>query len=337
MTANRSIAVFGAYGHTGRFVVTELRQRGWRPILSGRNPEKLRALAAEAGDEARVASVDDARSLDHAFAGAAAVIHCAGPFLDTARPVLEAALRARIHYLDVAAEQPPVLAACEHFDRPAREAGIVVMPAMAFYGGLGDLLATAAQGDWTSVDEVALGIALDSWHPTRGTRITGERNTGARYAVAQGRLQPLDTAASKRSWEFPPPFGTQEVVPLGLADVVLMHRHLNAAAIVGYLNTAPLADLNDPATPAPRPADASGRSAQVFLLDVRVVRGSEVRRLVARGRDIYAFTAPLVVEAMERVLAGRCAGVGARAPGATFDARDFLRALAPAGLAVEPR
>ena len=103
MTSNRTIAVFGAYGHTGRFVVTELRRRGWRPILLGRDGEKLRALAAETGEEARVASVDDAGSLDRALSGAAAVIHCAGPFLDTSSPVLEAALRSGIHYLDVAA------------------------------------------------------------------------------------------------------------------------------------------------------------------------------------------------------------------------------------------
>lgn len=336
MEANRLIAVFGAYGHTGRFVVTELRRRGWRPVLSGRSAAKLRALADDVGEEARVASVDDPDSLDRAFSGAAAVIHCAGPFLDTSSAVLEAALRGGIHYLDVSAEQPPVLEAFERFDRPAREAGIVVMPAMAFYGGMGDVLATAARGDWTSSEDVSLGIALDSWHPTRGTRLTGERNRGPRFAVAEGRLQLLGAVARGRSWDFPPPFGTQDVVPLGLADVILMHRHLNAAGIVGYLNTAPLADLDDPATPAPTPADASGRSAQLFLLDVRVARGGETRRLVARGRDIYAITAPLVVEAAERILSGRCAGVGALTPGQAFDARDFLRALAPAGLVVEP-
>ena len=126
------------------------------------------------------------------------------------------------------------------------------------------------------------------------------------------------------------------MVPLGLADVVLMHRRLDAAAIVAYLNTAPLTELNDPATPAPAVADSSGRSAQVFLLDVRVARGGEVRRLVARGRDIYAITAPLVVVATERILSGRCRGVGTLAAGEAFDARDFLRALAPAGLEVEP-
>ena len=42
------------------------------------------------------------------------------------------------------------------------------MPAMAFFGGLGDLLATAAMGDWTEADEVHVAYGLSSWHPTRG-------------------------------------------------------------------------------------------------------------------------------------------------------------------------
>jgi short subunit dehydrogenase-like uncharacterized protein len=105
---NRTIAVFGAAGHTGRFVVSELRRRGLTPILSGRDAAKLNAVAeALPGSEARVASVDDPASLDRAISGAVAIINCAGPFIDTAAPIIEAAIRGHIHYLDVTAEQRP--------------------------------------------------------------------------------------------------------------------------------------------------------------------------------------------------------------------------------------
>lgn len=43
-TPNRTVTVFGAYGHTGRFVVAELVARGWTPILSGRDAGKLADL-----------------------------------------------------------------------------------------------------------------------------------------------------------------------------------------------------------------------------------------------------------------------------------------------------
>lgn len=88
MISNRTITVFGAYGHTGRFIVAELYKRGWKPILSGRNAAKLNEVASEhPGSEARLASVDDPTSLDRAIAGASAVINCAGPFIDTAVPI----------------------------------------------------------------------------------------------------------------------------------------------------------------------------------------------------------------------------------------------------------
>jgi hypothetical protein len=106
-------------------------------------------------------------------------------------------LRARIHYLDVTAEQASAAATFERFGAAAREVGVVVLPAMGFYGGLGDLLATAAMGDWDSADEMRVGIALDSWWPTPGTRITGQRNTFRRLVIADGKLAPLAQPAPR--------------------------------------------------------------------------------------------------------------------------------------------
>src|SRR5260370_28714010 len=177
MIQNRIVTVFGAYGHTGRFVVSELRKRGFTPILSGRDAVKLKEGGnAHPRSEVRVASVDNPASLDRALSGAVAVINCAGPFIDTAGPVIDAALRASIHYLDVAADKAAVLSVFERFASAGRAAGVVVIPAMAFYGGLGDLLATAAMGEWHAADEIWIAIALDSWQPTRGTRLTGQGN-----------------------------------------------------------------------------------------------------------------------------------------------------------------
>ncbi len=196
----RTVAVFGAAGHTGRFVVAELERRDFTPVAVGRDGAKLAASGFQDRDVAvRTAAIDDPASLDRAFAEVAAVINCAGPFLDTAETVVAAALRARIHYLDVTAEQPSALAVFDKFDAPAREAGLVVMPAMGFYGGLADLLATAAMGGWDLADEIRVGIALDSWRPTPGTRITGERNYARRLcrrgweADAAGAARPRGT------------------------------------------------------------------------------------------------------------------------------------------------
>lgn len=52
----------------------------------------------------RTATIGDADSLDAMLEGVQFIVNCAGPFLDTASPLVEAALRARVHYLDLTAE-----------------------------------------------------------------------------------------------------------------------------------------------------------------------------------------------------------------------------------------
>jgi hypothetical protein len=329
MTFNRTVTVFGAYGHTGRFVVSELCKRGWSPILSGRDHAKLNDVRnAHPGLEVRVAVINDPASLDHAVSGAAAVINCAGPFIDTAEPVINAALRSGIHYLDVAAEQLAVLGVFERFAEAARNARVVIAPAMAFYGGLGDLLATEVMAEWAEADEICIAVALDSWQPTRGTRLTGQRNPGRRFIFSNNKLERADQPAA-RIWNFPEPFGPLEVEGLTLAETITISRHLQTPEIRAYVNVAALSDIRNPETPAPTAMDESGRSSQIFLVDVIARRGSERRRIVAHGRDIYAITAPIVVEATERVVKGLAKTTGVVAAGEAFDARDFLRSLGP--------
>jgi hypothetical protein len=330
------IVVFGASGHTGRFVVTELARRGMTAVLVGRDSQKLFAVQKiHPASDVRVATIDDPASLDQALLGGSLIINCAGPFLDTAQPVIEAALRARIHYLDVTAEQAVVLAAFEKFSDAARTAGVLVMPSVAFYGALADLLATVAMRNWSEADKIRLAVALDSWRPTEGTRRTGERNSGRRLVFSKGRLSPVEEPPSKLTWAFPPPFSKQEVVALPLAETIIISRHLRVPEIHAFMNLAALDDLHNPKTPPPTPADAGGRSTQTFVMETKVHRGREVRRALVAGRDIYAVTAPIVVEAAERILAGETRATGAAAPGEIFDAQAFLQALCPEHISIE--
>src|SRR4029453_5065120 len=79
--ANGTVALFGAYGHTGRFVGAELLRRGITAILSGRDRVKLEALGrVHPNSDLRVASIEDPASLDRALDDAEIVINCAGPF-----------------------------------------------------------------------------------------------------------------------------------------------------------------------------------------------------------------------------------------------------------------
>ncbi len=304
---NKHVAVMGAAGHTGSFVVAELRRRGVTPISCGRATDLARAL----------------RDAD-------AVINCAGPFAATAGPVIECAISAGIPYLDVTAEIEVVT---DTFARYA-QADIPIVPAAAFYGGLGDLLATAAMNDWSAADHLTIAYALSSWRPTPGTRATGkvsaQRRNGRRVLYAGRRLQFRPGAAPRTEWTFPAPVGTQPVIgEFTMADSATIPTHLDTPEIATYMSANAVDDLTaaDPAGPAA--VDERGRSAQTFLVEVRARSGGTERRAVASGQDIYAVTAPLVVEAAMRVLGGAGGAAGVASLGARFDAKDFLGSLSP--------
>jgi NAD(P)-dependent dehydrogenase (short-subunit alcohol dehydrogenase family) len=328
-TGRPVVAVIGATGYTGRFVVADLLRRGMTPIAIARNAGALEAANFDELVIRRQATVDDAGSLDLALQGAQAVINVAGPFIDTAESVASAALRAKIHYVDVAAEQHSTLKLYEKLDQAAREAGVVVLPAMAFFGGLSDLMVTALMKGWDFADSVETYIGFNRWHPTQATRDTIGRKVVGNLVFTGGRLALASGPPVQKNWHFAEPVGNQAVLEMAFSEAALLSRHVKTAKHHNYLSQVAVTEVLDPSTPFPKAVDAMGRSSQNFVLDVVVSRGDERRRAFTHGRDAYAVTAPLVGEAVERLIAGKFRSTGARAPGEIFEAEEILKALGP--------
>jgi short subunit dehydrogenase-like uncharacterized protein len=339
--ARPAILIYGAYGHTARFIIEELIARGFVTILSGRDHKRLQAVSSDYGElEIRVASVDDPIALNHAMEGVGAVINAAGPFALTVSHVVDAAISAHVPYLDIAAEPDVVAAMIEQYGDRARNAGVVLAPAVGFYGGLGNLLATAAMGDWSQADEITLAYSLSSWVPTTGTRATidtaRKRRGGQRLAFRNRRLELRHDDAPVAEWDFPTPIGKQGVTTeFTTADAVTLSHHIKTSAISEYMTLAPLKDLSGPELSVHHAVDARGRSAQTFLVEAVVRVGAQERHAVARGQDIYAVTAPLVVEALVRLLEQPRRWRGVVTAGELGDARSYLQALVPEHLTVE--
>lgn len=293
------IAVYGASGHTGQFVLAELKTRGFEPMPFGRAQ----------------ATADDPAALDRALTGADAVINTAGPFAVTAIPLLAAAERANIPYVDVAAE---IEANADTF---ARGATVPAVPAMAFYGGLGDLLATAAMDDWPTADSAHIAYNLSDWQPTQGTLTAGQvsrdRRAGRSVRFRNNALEYHTDPQQVVDWTFPS--GTTKVIAdFTMADAVTIPSHLQIPNVTTYMSTAAATGLH---------TGTNRQDAETFEVDVVVRRGSEERRLTATGQDIYATTAPLAVEAVARLLTTRFKQPGVASAAQMFEAKDFLTSL----------
>src|SRR5688572_30931854 len=96
--------IYGANGYTGELVTRFAAERGMTPILAGRNAIAIEELAKKHHLEYRVFALDETALLDKALQEVDMVLHCAGPFSITSRPMIAACLRNRKHYTDITGE-----------------------------------------------------------------------------------------------------------------------------------------------------------------------------------------------------------------------------------------
>src|SRR5215217_9596900 len=147
--------LYGSYGYTGRLIAERARELGLTPLLAGRDAHALRAQAAELGAEHRAFALDDAAALDAALRETRVVLHAAGPFAHTARPMLEACLRTGAHYLDITGE----IAVFEDIHSRNQEfidAGIIVIPGVGFDVVPTDCLAAMLKRELASATHLKL-------------------------------------------------------------------------------------------------------------------------------------------------------------------------------------
>ena len=151
------LVIYGAYGYTGTLISETAVERGLDPVLAGRDRDRLTDLAITLGCEHEVVSLDEPMVLDMLLEDATAVLHCAGPFVHTAQPMVDACLRTGTHYLDITGEIP-VLASLANQDERAAEEGIAVLPAVAHDVVPTDCLAAHLHERLPEADELELAF-----------------------------------------------------------------------------------------------------------------------------------------------------------------------------------
>lgn len=123
--------IYGVNGYTGRLCAEEALRRGLRPVVAGRNQERVSRAAKELGLTCRVFDLKNHDAAVEGLQGITAVLNCAGPFSATARPFLDACATAGVHYLDVTGEISVFEYVHHHSDR-WKQAGIVALPGVGF-------------------------------------------------------------------------------------------------------------------------------------------------------------------------------------------------------------
>ena len=121
---NNQLMIYGAYGYAGELMVREAVAQRLRPIIAGRDAEKLKPIATELSLECRAFGV---RNTGSNLQDISVLLNCAGPFSATAEPLARACLAQQIHYLDITGEID-IFRKCHALDEEARQQNVLILP-----------------------------------------------------------------------------------------------------------------------------------------------------------------------------------------------------------------
>ncbi|MBF6134190.1 saccharopine dehydrogenase NADP-binding domain-containing protein [Nocardia otitidiscaviarum] len=337
--AQPTIAVYGATGHTGGYVLAELRRRELTPILVGRDADRLRAAAAAAGIRAadiRVAGVRDHAALVRAFTGADTVISTLPAYVELGEPILAAAIDAGAHYTDTSGEQLFLKSVLDEYGPRAEAAGVTVVSGITDSNLPGDLLAHLTARRVSGPAEIVIShLSRSGGNGSKGSAktILASRDwfISGGWHYEGGKLRTGPTARHT-TMTFPGDSAPTEVAKFAQPPVLTVPRHSEVSYVAGALDIRILAHLSGFTAEAlaAMPDEPSSDLRYDLVVDAFGARGERVRGVVS-GVDSYRDSALMAAEGGVRLAAGT-AKPGALAPAEAFDAEEVLNALAPHGI-----
>jgi len=328
--------IYGANGYTGELIAREAVRRGEHPVLAGRSAQKVESLAKELGCEARVFDLAKPDLRDVAL-----VLHCAGPFMHTSAPMVQACLDARAHYLDITGE----IAVFEFifaWDADAKKRGIALIPGVGFDVVPTDCLAAMLHAKMPDANELWLAFSSKSGL-SRGTLKTMIEGAPRGSAIRRdGKITRVPHLWDVREIPFPSGPRTAATIPWG--DIATAYRSTGIPNIRTYsaqsprsirrmrrlLPFVPLLKLK----PLRRIAlgyanrregpSAETRAKSRVELWGRVTNGRDELTMTMTVMEGYAFTVLSSLEAVREVL--RSPKTGALTPSLAFGA-GFVRRI----------
>lgn len=215
-----TLLIYGSYGFVGSLIAEEAIDRGLDPILAGRDREKLREQVDDLEQPGRRFDLEDPEIVAEALADVDCVLNCAGPFSNTADPLVEGCLESGTDYVDITGEIP-VIESIQDRDDEATDAGVTLLPAAALSTVPIDCLAAHLADRLPEATDLALGV--DSFRvPSIGTIRTVIEGADDGGTIRRGgELEDVPTVWRTREIDFGR--GEQPAVTMPMGDVSTAH------------------------------------------------------------------------------------------------------------------
>ncbi|MCB1176644.1 MAG: saccharopine dehydrogenase NADP-binding domain-containing protein [Leptospiraceae bacterium] len=231
MTAKQWL-IYGATGFTGELIIKEAIKKNLFPIIAGRSHEKISSLAEKYKLPYRVFSLDKEEEIIRNISDISLVLHCAGPFIHTAKPMVDACLKVKSHYLDITGEMP-VFELMFSLDKKARESEILIIPGVGFDVVPTDCMAKFVQDELPDANELDIAF-IGLGNISSGTmKSMIELIPNGGYIRKAGQLESNPLGKGERKFKFQE-LGEVKVIPIPWGDLVTAYKTTGIPNITTY-------------------------------------------------------------------------------------------------------
>jgi len=244
------ILVLGGAGHIGSIMVSELHNHDPTAeiTIADKNVEKARETAETIGGNIKVLHVDAAAedSMVNAIKGFDVAVSALGPFHKFGVPVLKAALRAGVNFVDINDDYDATEEALKLHEE-AQKRKVTAIIGMGATPGITNLLALYGTRKLDEVYEIGTYWVWTAIDPTMGPAIVDHyfhAITGLIPIYKNGDWVMVKALSEPEYYEFPKPIGVWEVAHAGHSEPITIPRYIKVRSVCNKGGVWP-SDLND--------------------------------------------------------------------------------------------
>lgn len=229
--------LYGANGYTGKLIAKLAASYNLQPILAGRTEASVKSLADDLQLPYRIIALDNAAELETALSEVKLVLHAAGPYVYTAKQMVDACLKTSVHYIDINGDIS-VFEMLKHYDTAAKEKNIMIMPGVGFDVVPTDCIALKLKKQMPDATHLKLAFASVGGGLSHGTAITMAGKIGEGGAAREDGKIVRKPLGQKGIWV---DFGEKKLFVMSIpwGDVSTAHTTTGIPNIETYTGMAP--------------------------------------------------------------------------------------------------
>jgi len=171
------LLIYGCYGYTGKLISEQAKAQQLPVTLSGRSESQVKEIAEALQLPYLVFDLQNPKAIEEKIKNFKVLLHCAGPFSQTSKPMVDACLNTGTHYLDITGEYQ-VFEEIFKRDSEVLSAKVLLMPGVGFDVVPSDCLAAYLKEELPTATNLELALYHKGGRLSHGTAITVTENLG---------------------------------------------------------------------------------------------------------------------------------------------------------------